>query len=259
MSQDLHQPQQPEPLSRKRRKDAGQPRWEDRDYSCLYWIGEQGLIRFDQLQRLLGRKSLELNDWNAILSPSATRNALERWTRGKLINSAYLLPKEPQYYWLSTHGFQFASLDLPHYHPTNPKRDLDQIRYLFACNQVRLFLDLTRRTKEILPGDWRDWVWLSERIFQHASLDPTRKHTPSGAFVNRKGASIGIQVELIRKEQAEHLMRLYVSATYEQVWYFALSEPFQYLIEIYKRLEQAGLDMSKISIINADSIILAPP
>ena len=77
---------------RRRRKDAGQPRYEDRDYYALQWIAEQGALRFDQLQRLLGRESPELDDWKAVLSESATRNALERWSVKRYINAAYLVP-----------------------------------------------------------------------------------------------------------------------------------------------------------------------
>jgi len=82
---------------RKRRKDAGQPRWEDRDYYVLQWISEQGVIRFDQLRRLLGRESPELDDLETVLSESATRNAIDRWETGHLVNSAHIVPKEPKY------------------------------------------------------------------------------------------------------------------------------------------------------------------
>src|SRR6266568_6566722 len=39
---------------RKKRKDAGRVRWQGRDYYAIEWIGVQGVIRFDQLQQLLG-------------------------------------------------------------------------------------------------------------------------------------------------------------------------------------------------------------
>src|SRR6266566_2043255 len=51
-----------EKRERRRRKDAGHPRWEDRDYYVLKWIGTQGVIRFDQLRQLLGRESEDLDD-----------------------------------------------------------------------------------------------------------------------------------------------------------------------------------------------------
>jgi hypothetical protein len=138
----------PQKPPRKRRKDAGQPRWEDRDYYVLQWIGEQGVIRFDQLRRLLGRESPELDGWETVLSESATRNAIDRWETGRLVNSAHIVPKELKYYWLSNAGFQFVELDLPHY---RPKRQ--EVPLLFACNQIRLYVELLARLDKQEFGD----------------------------------------------------------------------------------------------------------
>ncbi len=174
----------PQKPPRKRRKDAGQPRWEDRDYYILQWIGVQGVIRFDQLRRLLGRESPDLGDWEAILSESATRNAIDRWETGHLVNSAHVVPKEPKYYWLSNAGFQFVELDLPHY---RPKRQ--EVPLLFACNQIRLYIELLARLDNQEFGDHWECEWISARMLAQRHPE-TGLHLPIAQFQTaRSGTS----------------------------------------------------------------------
>ena len=42
-------------LARATRKDKGRPRWTERDDYCLWWVGEQRAVRYDQLRRLLAQ------------------------------------------------------------------------------------------------------------------------------------------------------------------------------------------------------------
>ncbi len=246
-SQPDQQPQQK--LPRKRRKDAGQPRWEDRDYYILQWIGQQGIIRYDQLRRLLGRESPEKHAWDAVLSPSATDNAITRWEAKRLVNSAHLVPKEPKYYWLSTAGFQFVELDLPHY---SPKR-LD-LPYLLVCNQIRLYIEQLNRTDEQEFGDFEYCTWIAQRELQQS--DPERKlHVPAAQFVTQTRGQLAIEV-VRTQEGAEAIMRAHATNTvYNEVWYFALTEQLVLLDQIREQLRRSGLDVSKIYTFNGDTIV----
>lgn len=242
-----HQPQHPSP--RRKRKDAGQPRYEDRDYYVLQWIGEQGVIRYDQLRRLLGRESPEKDDWNAVLSPSATNNAIERWETKRLVNSAYIVPKEPNYYWLSTAGFQLVELDLPHYRPK-----ISEMPYLLACNQVRLYIELLNRIDEREFGDVNHCTWVSQRQLQ--TLDPEHKlHIPSGKFTTQTRGELAIEV-VTHQEGVEPIMRAYATSPYREIWYFALSEQLALLDRTREQLRRSGVDVSSIYTFNGDSILV---
>jgi hypothetical protein len=73
-------PQQPAKKNtpRARRKDRGKPRWTERDDYCLWWIGEQRAVRYDQLQRLLARESDHETARPGWLSASRTSQTIER-------------------------------------------------------------------------------------------------------------------------------------------------------------------------------------
>ena len=246
----------PEKERRKKRKDAGQPRWEERDYYSLAWIGRQGIIRFDQLQRLLGRESRALDDYNQVLSPSATRNAVNRWEAMKLINSAYLFPGEPKYYWLSSKCFDLVELDLPHYRP-----ERGRVPYLFACNQVRLYVELLNINDPNEFGDHMECYWISERELRQR--DQGRQlHLPSAEFVTETRGVLAVEVEILPKMQTEQIMKDYIHGkfgAYAEVWYFATSEPLKLLGETREKLKQSGYAVSKIYTLNADTIIYPPP
>lgn len=250
-SQTEHSPQRP---PRKRRKDAGQPRWEDRDYYVLKWIGVQGVIRFDQLRRLLGRESEDLDDWEAVLSESATRNAIDRWESRRLVNSAHIVPKELKYYWLSNAGVQFVELDLPHY---SPKRL--EVPWLFACNQVRLSVELLARSDEQEFGDYWECAWISTRRL--AQRNPEAKlHLPIAQFETPKRGTLALELVLDPSEDAESLMRSYTKGLgYSEVWYFAPSSVLPMLEETREKLRQSGANVGSIFTFNADAILMPSP
>ncbi len=242
------QPQQKPP--RRPRKDAGQPRYEDRDYYVLQWIGQQGIIRYDQLRRLLGRESPEKYDWNAVLSPSATDNAISRWEAKRLVNAAHIVPKEPKYYWLSTVGFQFVEMDLPHY---SPKR-LD-LPYLLACNQVRLYIELLNRLDEQEFGDFERCTWRSQRELQNQDPEQTL-HIPAAQFATQTRGLLAIEV-VTAQEGVEPIMRAYARSTeYSEIWYFALSEQLVLLDQIREQIQRSGSDVRKIYTYNGDAILV---
>lgn len=242
---------------RRRRKDAGQPRYEDRNYYVLQWIAEQGAIRFDQLQRLLGRESPELDDWESVLSESATRNAIDRWSVKRYINAAYLVPKEQKYFWLSTAGLQFIESSLLHY---SPKRS--EMAYVLACNQARLHIELLNVQNDDEFGEYDACTWLSRRMLQ--SNDPDRTlHVPIAAF--ETGIRGTLAIEVVIEEPglvAEKHMRAYAQnklGDYSEIWYYVLSEPLVELDAIREKLRQERVDVSKIFTFKADHILIPPP
>jgi hypothetical protein len=240
---------------RKKRKDAGRVRWQGRDYYALEWIGVQGAIRFDQLQRLLGRESPRTQNNSAILSPSATRNAITRWETKSLIDSEHIVPGEPLYYWLTPSGFQFAEQHVPQYTP----KELD-MPYLLACNQVRLHLERWNRIDPQMFGDFQECYWVSQRELQ--SNHPKQKtYLPSGEYWTEARGTLAIEVVIEPLEEAEQQMRDYVQGKlgeYSEVWYFALSEFYPVLNETRERLNTSGIDVSTITLFNADAILLPP-
>jgi len=243
-------PQRP---PRKRRKDAGQPRWEDRDYYVLQWIGQQGVIRFDQLQRLLGRESPDLDDWEAVLSESATRNAIDRWEARHLVNSAHIMPKEPNYYWLSNTGLQFVELDLPHY---SPKRQ--EVPLLFACNQVRLYVELLARSDEQEFGDHWDCAWISMRMIAHRNPEG-KLHLPIAQFRTPKRGTLALELVLAEAPDTESVMQSYAKGLgYSEVWYFAPSSALLALEEMREKLRGSGVDVRSIYTYSADAILFPP-
>ncbi len=243
----------PQKPPRKRRKDAGQPRWEDRDYYILQWIGVQGVIRFDQLRRLLGRESPDLGDWEAILSESATRNAIDRWETGHLVNSAHVVPKEPKYYWLSNAGFQFVELDLPHY---RPKRQ--EVPLLFACNQIRLYIELLARLDNQEFGDHWECEWISARMLAQRHPE-TGLHLPIAQFQTPKRGTLAIELVQESVSTTEPMMRSYTKGLgYSEVWYFAPSSVLPELEAIREKLRRSGLPVDHIYTFNADAILVPP-
>jgi hypothetical protein len=245
--------QSPQRPPRKRRKDAGQPRWEDRDYYALQWIGQQGIIRFDQLRRLLGRESPDLDDWHAVLSESATRNAIDRWQAKHLVNSAYIVPKEQKYLWLSNAGLQFVELDLPYY---SPKRQ--EVSFLFACNQVRLHLELLARTDKQEFGHYVECTWISMRKL--ALRDPEGKlHLPIAHFRTPSRGTLAIELVQAYTSDTEPVMRSYTKLNYSEIWYFAPSSVLPLLEETREKLKRSGASVGSIYTFNADAILSPPP
>ena len=236
--------------SRKRRKDAGQPRWEDRDYYCLQWIGQQTVVRFDQLQRLLGRESRAFHDYRDVLSPSATRHAINRWEKGKLINSRYVLGREQKYYWLSQQGLNFVELKLPHHVP-----ETSTIQHSFACNQIRLYVEQLDYEVE----EATDASWLSQRELQQQ--EHTTPLPDAEWYTSTLGkVAIHVETELKGKAQALHTMQRYVQGhggSYSEVWYFATHTTLAFLEDLRQAIQQSEIHTDKLYIYDAEKIIFA--
>jgi hypothetical protein len=194
-------------------------------------------------------------DDSAILSPSATRNAVTRWETKSLIDSEHIVPEEPLYYWLTPAGLQFAERHLPYYTP----KELE-MPYLLACNQVRLHLELLNRIDPQMFGDFQKCYWVSNRELQNNH--PKQKiHQPSGEYWTEARGTLAIEVVIEPLEDAEQQMRDYVRGKlgeYSEVWYFALSELYPSLNETCEKLSASGIDVSTIRLFNADAILLPP-
>ncbi len=238
-------------ISRKQRKDAGQLRWENRDYYCLQWIGQQTVVRFDQLQRLLGRESRAFHDYSNVLSPSATRNAITRWEMAKLINSRHVQANEQKYYWLSQQGLSFVELKLPHHVP-----EASTIQHFFACNQIRLYVEqLDYETEEATNATW----------FSQCELRQQERTTPlpDAEWCTLGLGRVAIHVETERKirEQALQKMQSYVQGhvvSYSEVWYFATHTTLAFLEDLRQTLQRSGIHTDKLYIYDAEKIIFAP-
>ncbi len=97
----------------RRRRDAGILQVTERDTVALSWIAEQFCIAFDQLQRLLGRYAKAETKIPHLLSPSATRDAVNRWLQlGFVEEPRKVIAGHPPYIWLSRRGLSQLGLSL---------------------------------------------------------------------------------------------------------------------------------------------------
>src|SRR5258708_3088563 len=115
------------------RKDKGKPRWTERDDYCLWWIGEQRVVRYDQLQRLLARESDHETVRPGWLSASRTTQTIQRWQKAGLVHYVRPYARRPGFVYLSRKGLRFVELD---YHYSEPKES--QLTHLSYINQARL-------------------------------------------------------------------------------------------------------------------------
>ncbi len=137
-------------LARATRKDKGRPRWTERDDYCLWWVGEQRAVRYDQLQRLLARESDHETARPGWLSASRTIQTIQRWQKGGLAHYIKPYARRPGFVYLSRKGLRFAELD---YRYSEPRES--QLTHLSYINQARLKLEE--------EYDDEEGEWISER------------------------------------------------------------------------------------------------
>lgn len=184
-------------LARRRpRQDAGKPQWQQRDHTCLMWIGEQRAVRYDQLQRLLARESDGTLQDARSLSMTRTTQIISRWTRARLVEYRKIYVNQPGWIWLTRRGLAFADLE---YRPGEPAESL--LTHLYYINEVRLKLE----------AEHEDMEWTSEREIHHWREEMRERgnslsHTPD-AIASIGEDEIDIEVELTRKSQYE-IMRV---------------------------------------------------
>jgi hypothetical protein len=191
------------------------PQLNDRLESFWPILAQQGVLQFDQAQRILGRLSPEPDKMKqpGILSTERTRKLLRPWIdEGVLLYRAYYV-RQKGVFWLTNKGYKYAKLNLRYYEPT-PSR----LPHLIAVNEVR-FVITERR-----PYD----TWRSEReIRAEQNALPkgrTPPHVPDAELVSANGNVRAIEVELTLKSEKrleEIVYDLAANKRYNVIWYFA--------------------------------------
>jgi len=181
-----------------------------------FWpiVGQQGLLRFDQAQRFLGRLSPEPGKMKqpGTLSAERTRKLLRPWIdEGVLLYKAYYV-RQKGVFWLTAKGYRYAKLNLRYYEPSP-----STLPHLCAVNEVRLLIEAR------CPKD----TWRSEREIRAMQnvKDSTPPHVPDAELISANGHSvIGIECELTVKSEKrleEIVFDLAGNKRYSTIWYFA--------------------------------------
>jgi hypothetical protein len=203
------------------------PRWE----STLRFIGEQGAVRFDQLQHIFGRLSPEPEELKlpGVLSAERTRKILRRWTQEELFLYKVFYAKECGWVWLTRKGLKYANLDLRYYEPAP-----SSLPHLLALNEIRLMIAERR------PDD----RWRSERILrseQDSSLKGKIAHLPDAEIVSAHKSVIGIECELTVKSEKrleEIVFDLAGNKRYSTVWYFLPEQVYPVVKRAVRKLPE---------------------
>jgi len=200
------------------RIDKGSIELTDRDLRCVRWIGEQYTVRFDTLQKLLGREPKHTNGHapiDGILSERNTRKAIRRWVDAGLVVYKKILFAERGYVWLTSLGLKTASLN---YKPHTPA--VASLPHLHVLNELRLKLE----------GRYQGRLsWMAERELRriHERLDKAKRrgwHLPD-AVITLDQKVVAIEVELTQKTDqrlTETVERL--TQQYQGVWYFVADD-----------------------------------
>lgn len=181
---------------RKKRIDRGQPQWTPRDNYCFEWIGQMRAIRYDQLQRLLARRSAHETNDPRLLSSSRTSQIIERWVRAKYALYRRVYAKQPGWINLTRKGIYHAGLP---YRAEPPKDRL--LAHLYYINEVRLALEEEDSSLR----------WISERAVQ--ALQEKRQkgqrlqHIPDGILVClEERIDIEVQISRLSQQKVEQVM-----------------------------------------------------
>jgi hypothetical protein len=200
------------------RSDKGIVELTARDLRALRWVGQQYAVRFDTLQKLLGREPKNLNDLapkDGVLSERNTRKTLRRWTDEGLVEYRKILFAEPGYLWLTHKGMRTADLHYKMYIPT-----VGSLLHFHYLNELRISLEL--RYQERIR-----WTCERELRREHELLSKDKRkgwHLPD-AVITLDGREIAIESEVTRKSDtrlAQTIERL--SQQYKGVWYFVTDE-----------------------------------
>jgi hypothetical protein len=192
------------------RRDAGQPRYTERDTWLHPWIGDMYCVRFDHLQELISRQPMGETQEEGWVGEATVRHWIERWRRASVIGHRSVLVGQPSWVWLTRQGLQTFGLDYRYWQP-NPAR----LRHLHYCNQVRLYQEERKL----------NMTWRSERALR-AEQEALRKgeraaHLPDAEMVFTNGFTVAIECELSVKNEARlHDIFYDVGSNYGAVWYF---------------------------------------
>jgi hypothetical protein len=187
----------------------------DRDFHVLRWLGEQYIVRFDLIQRLLGRDPKNLNDNSpkkGVLSERNTRREIRRWMEEELVEYRKFLFAEPGYVWLTYKGMRTANLLYKTYTPT-----IGSLQHFHRINELRVSLEARYQGR---------LTWACEREQRRLyELMPNEKkktwHLPDAVITLEERQEIAIEVEITQKTDkrlTETVERL--AQQYKGVWYF---------------------------------------
>ncbi len=179
-------------------------------------LGQQGVLRFDHAQCVLGRMTPDPGKMKqpGILSAERTRKILRPWLKEEVILYRTFFNRQKGCIWLTAKGIKYANLHLRYYEP-NPAT----LSHLYAVNDVRLLL-AERRPKD---------TWRSEREIRAQqnvnAKGSTPPHVPDAELISANGNSvIGIECELtVRSEKRleEIVFDLAGNKRYSAIWYFS--------------------------------------
>jgi hypothetical protein len=207
------------PKERKPRAEKRIVEITDRDKRAIKWIGEQYAVRFDTVQKLLGREPKNTNDFvpvNGVLSARNTRHAIGRWVTEGLVVQKKFLFEDPGWLWLTNRGLHAVQLNYCLYLPS-----LGNLNHLHHLNELRITLE--NRYKERL-------TWKSERELRQAFERMSRDHKKDWHIVDAVitvdgGPEVGIEVELTQKSERRHTELVErLSRQYKGVWYFVTDD-----------------------------------
>jgi len=185
-------------------------RWEE----ALRIIHQQGALRFDQLQKVLGRLSPDPGRMKqpGILSEERTRKILRRWRAEDLYVYKVFYVKRKAWLWLTRKGIKYTGLDMRYYEPSPAS-----LPHLEAINDLRLLIEERR------PQD----MWKSERELraeqEARQKGSTIKHLPDAELISANGNVIAIECELTIKSDKrlqDVLYDLAANKRYSTIWYF---------------------------------------
>ena len=195
-------------------------------------IGQQGVLRFDQAQRVLGRLSPEPDKMKhpGILSAERTRKILRPWFQEELFLYKVFYTHQKGVLWLTSKGYKYANLNLRYYEPTPAG-----LHHHYVVNDIRLIIEERR------PHD----TWRSERELR-AEQNAREKgsivlHLPDAELVTTSGTVNAIEIELTvksEKRMEEVMFDLAANKRYSTVWYFVPVQVYPAVLKAIRKLPQ---------------------
>lgn len=193
-------------------------------------VGQQGVLRFDQAQRFLGRLSPNPDKMKQsnFLSAERTRKILRPWIDEEVMAYRTFFNGQKGCIWLTGKGLKYANLHLRYYEP-NPAT----LPHLYAVNDIR-FVVTERRPNE---------TWRSEReIRAEQNANPkgsTPPHIPDAELISTNGNVRAIEVELTIKSEKrleEIVYDLVANKRYNAIWYFAPESVYNAVAKVVRKL-----------------------
>lgn len=191
---------------RKERSDKGKIQITERDIAVLTWIGEQYAVRFDLLQRLLGRDTRQETAIPGLVGEGGVNRIINRWTQDGLVESHKFLHRQPPWIWLTGRGLTHIGLNFKVWSPS-----ISTLAHRHNINLVRFKV-------EAQFGE--NAQWRGERLLYKLYQKSQTFHMPDGEIIYEK-EKIGIEIELTQKN-AQRIQGIVkqLSNQYDGVWYF---------------------------------------